>query len=237
VVVLAAGVGIDSQALGAAVPMLSSPGILAHSAPHPTLAAPTAVGTPDSDSAAAAAAAAPDLAMRSAPGFGKGSLFVDTLSGVHCLQRRDGRFVVGGDLRGYGVVEKKAARAKWETPPPPRAVPGATEEAEETEEAREAREAREAGALLLARAAAWLPAVGAALELEAVTRAGRVVPLDGFPAVGWSARAGAYVCAAHSGVTLAPALAALAAAEVAHADCGLEMDLLKPWRPTRFSSS
>ena len=59
----------------------------------------------------------------------------------------------------------------------------------------------------------------------------RVLPEDGFPAVGWSRRAGAYVCASHSAITLAPVLGALAAAELAD---GVDVDLLADWRPDRF---
>ena len=80
VVILAAGVGIGKASLGAAVPMVHSPGTLAHTAP-----------APNDDSAR----------MR--------AIFVDTTSGTHCLQRDDGRCIVGGDLSGYGVVEDAAA--------------------------------------------------------------------------------------------------------------------------------
>ena len=57
-----------------------------------------------------------------------------------------------------------------------------------------------------------------------------MLPEDGYPAVGFT-EAGAYVCAAHSAITLAPVLSALAAAELAD---GVEVDVLGPWRPQRF---
>ena len=56
-----------------------------------------------------------------------------------------------------------------------------------------------------------------------------MLPEDGYPAVGW--KSGAYVCAAHSAITLAPVLGALAAAELV--DC-LNVDVLAPWQPERF---
>ena len=59
-----------------------------------------------------------------------------------------------------------------------------------------------------------------------------MVPADGFPAVGWSCASGIYVCCAHSGITLAPVLSALAAAEIVEA---LEMEIIEDaWRPQRF---
>ena len=97
VVVLAAGVGLGTRALGASVPMLHSPGRLAHLAPR----------TPAAATAASAAAAV----VASAAGDGASTrgarrlrtLFVDTLGGVHALQRADGTCVVGGDLSGCAM--------------------------------------------------------------------------------------------------------------------------------------
>ena len=105
VVVLAAGVGLGTRALGASVPMLHSPGRLAHLAPR----------TPAATSAASAAAAV----VASAAGDGtstRGSrrlstLFVDTLGGVHALQRADGTCVVGGDLSGCAMPVPCLCRA------------------------------------------------------------------------------------------------------------------------------
>jgi glycine/D-amino acid oxidase-like deaminating enzyme len=173
-VVLAAGVGIGSHALGAAVPMLHSPGRLAHTA--------------------VAAADAPPMR----------ALFVDARGGSHVLQRPDGRFVVGGELSGYGKVEEAHDAT---------AAEGASSDSE----------------ALLRRAREWLPSMDA--PLQGTTYAARVVPKDGLPAVGWSAKAGAYVVAAHSAITLAPLLAALVAIELAD---GMEAALLEPWRPERF---
>jgi glycine/D-amino acid oxidase-like deaminating enzyme len=176
VVVLAAGVGIGSKALGNSIPMLHSPGSIAHSAPV-------------------------------ASGVTMQSMFIDSTSGVHVLQRPDGRCAIGGDMSGYGVVTDA--------------------------EAKNQREAPAAGEAFVRRAAEWLPALSS-LSVQGVTTAGRVVPQDGFPAVGWSVVSGAYVVATHSGVTLSPVIAALAAAELSG---GIEMDLLKGWRPSRFPIS
>jgi len=165
--------GTGIPALGGSVPMKRSPGVLAHTQ----------------------AANAGDERMR--------GLVVDAVSGVHVLQRSDGRCVVGGDLKGYAVASSSSAE---ETAPP----------------------SLEEGAKLVSRAAEWLPRVEA--PIEATTLAYRVLPEDGYPAVGFT-DAGAYVCAAHSPITLAPVLSALAAAELVD---GVEVDVLGPWRPQRF---
>ena len=67
-----------------------------------------------------------------------------------------------------------------------------------------AEEAAAAGRDLQRRAARWLPAL-AGMAMARTTLAARVVPRDGLPALGWGCgeAAGTYVCAAHSGVTLA----------------------------------
>ena len=79
-VVLAAGVGLASDQLGATVPMQHSPGRLAFTPPR-------------------------------APGAQRelSGIFVDAISGSHCLQRQDGSCVVGGDLSGYGQVQDATA--------------------------------------------------------------------------------------------------------------------------------
>ena len=189
VVVLAAGVGIGSAALGAAVPMLHSPGRLVHATPAQT--------TPHARSEGGAGSR-----MR--------VLFVDGLSGVHAMERDDRRLVIGGDLRGYGVASDAQA---------------AVDQGGESS----------AGDALMDRATAWMPRLAEdGYTVTAVTHAQRVVPKDGFPAIGWSQRVGGYVCAAHSGITLAPVLAALAAVEIVE---GVSVDLIEDdWRPDRFAS-
>ena len=97
-----------------------------------------------------------------------------------------------------------------------------------------AEEGAAAGRDLQRRAARWLPAL-AGMAVARTTLAARVVPRDGLPALGWGGgeAAGTYVCAAHSGVTLAPLLGALAAAEIVD---GGACELVDPaWRPDRFA--
>ena len=83
------------------------------------------------------------------------------------------------------------------------------------------------GARLVDRAAAWLPHVAA--PVQATTLAYRVLPEDGYPAVGFHA-GGQLRARAHSAITLAPVLSALAVAELA----GVDVDVLEPRRPGMF---
>lgn len=185
-VVLAAGVGLGTAALGAAIPMRHSPGRLAES--HPNRAR-----------------------MQ--------RLYVDATSGVHCLQRSDGRCIVGGDLSGYDIATDSDVSG-------PRGSGGTGDSV--GDDAIGHAEATQ----LLQRAAKSLPGLPE-LRLAKTTLAHRVLPADGLPAIGWAADVGAYIVAAHSGVTLAPALAAVAAAEVAE---GVDMEVVDAaWRPERFT--
>ena len=99
VVVLAAGVGLGRQALGASVPMLHSPGRLVHLAPR--TAAPTTTAATATTAAGVTASAADGTSTLDSRRLS--TLFVDTLGGVHALQRADGTCVVGGDLSGYAM--------------------------------------------------------------------------------------------------------------------------------------
>lgn len=70
------------------------------------------------------------------------------------------------------------------------------------------------------------------LEIDFVAFGKRPIPQDGLPAVGAvSDKKGLYVACMHSGITLAPLIGKLAAAEILH---GQEADLLSPYRPQRF---
>jgi glycine/D-amino acid oxidase-like deaminating enzyme len=70
-------------------------------------------------------------------------------------------------------------------------------------------------------------------ELEGVRVGFRVLPLDGQTVAGHVDGADrVYVIATHSGVTLAPLLGRLAAAEIVDGDCAA---ILEPFRPQRFS--
>ena len=81
------------------------------------------------------------------------------------------------------------------------------------------------------RLAALVPAA-AGSELETLRLGVRALPADGLPIVGWApGLAGLYVAVTHSGMTLAPLLGRLVAAEVA----GGDRPELVPFRPQRFS--
>ena len=56
------------------------------------------------------------------------------------------------------------------------------------------------------------------------------MPRDGFPAVGY-VEAGLYAAVTHSGMTLAPLLGQLVAAELTD---GMSLQLLDDYRPARF---
>jgi glycine/D-amino acid oxidase-like deaminating enzyme len=91
---------------------------------------------------------------------------------------------------------------------------------------------RETGEALLKTATQYVPAIGGA-KLEWVTLGHRVLPKDGVPIVGHlGACPNAYVAAMHSGMTMAPLIGQLAAAEVLG---GPKADLLEAFRPARFA--
>ena len=85
---------------------------------------------------------------------------------------------------------------------------------------------------LVQRAAQFLPALEGA-PVERVTVGYRVLPIDGFPIIGFAARCpNLYIAAMHSGITLAPLVGQLAALEILD---GAQVDLLQPYRPGRFA--
>ena len=88
------------------------------------------------------------------------------------------------------------------------------------------------GATLLAEAAKYLPALtGAGLDRLGIGR--RPKPRDGLPVVGFAAGSpDVYLAVTHSGVTLAPVLGRMAAAEILD---GLSFELLEDYRPSRFA--
>lgn len=123
--------------------------------------------------------------------------------GVHVRQAADGHLVVGEIFSGDG--------------------PGA---------ARLAHDPAGLAAEVMARLAALLPAT-AGIALERVMLGTRPVPGDGFPAVGpVPGVEGLYLATMHSGITLAPIIGQLGAAEVMG---GPEAALLAPFRPARFA--
>ncbi len=95
----------------------------------------------------------------------------------------------------------------------------------------DAKGTREEGEALLAFAARYVPAIRDA-RLADVTLGHRVLPKDSFPIVGaLPGTANAYVAAMHSGMTMAPLIGQLAAAEILG---GPRADLLATFRPERF---
>ncbi|MGH8930217.1 MAG: NAD(P)/FAD-dependent oxidoreductase [Egibacteraceae bacterium] len=88
-----------------------------------------------------------------------------------------------------------------------------------------------AAAELLRRGAQILPALDGARVREA-SLCIRPLPVDGYPIVGWCREVGGcYVVVTHSGITLAPRLAELAASEIMERK---RADALDPYRPDRF---
>ena len=90
----------------------------------------------------------------------------------------------------------------------------------------------ELGHQYLAAAARYLPQLRNA-RVEYMTLGYRVMPQDGYPIVGRSARfPNFYVAALHSGMTCAPIIGQLAATEILDQ---VDVDLLHPYRADRFS--
>lgn len=91
----------------------------------------------------------------------------------------------------------------------------------------------DAGERFLKTASAVLPQLGGA-ALDQVTLGWRPLPKDEFPIVGFSKRRrDVYLTVMHSGVTLSPLIARLAAAEILD---GVEVDMLAPYRLDRFGT-
>ena len=92
---------------------------------------------------------------------------------------------------------------------------------------------REAGERFLKTASEVLPAF-AKSGVEKVTLGHRPLPQDEFPVIGFPAsRHDVYITVMHSGVTLSPLVAQLAAIEILD---GVEAEPLAPYRPARFKS-
>jgi glycine/D-amino acid oxidase-like deaminating enzyme len=90
------------------------------------------------------------------------------------------------------------------------------------------------GEKLLSRAAAYLPELAQA-KLDTVTLGWRVMPQDEYPILGFADHCpNLYIAATHSGVTLAPIIGQFAALEILD---GARVDMLAPYRLSRFSSS
>ena len=132
------------------------------------------------------------------------------------MQRRDGSIVAGGDdLEFAGASSSSSSKnLKKESASNP------TKSSQDDEQV---------GALLAA-ARALAPGTLLRAIFSHTTEAERPIPADGLPAVGY-VRPGVYSVVSHSGITLAPLLGPLVAAEIAES---VSLDILAPYRPTRF---
>ena len=84
---------------------------------------------------------------------------------------------------------------------------------------------------LLARATEYVPALKGASAIP-VPVGYRPMPLDGFPVIGFLPKApNVYLALTHSGVTLAPLMAQMAAMEIMD---GAQVEFLSGYRPNRF---
>lgn len=91
---------------------------------------------------------------------------------------------------------------------------------------------RENGEDLLRSASVFLPALRG-VPLDSVTLGQRVLPMDGYPIVGFlESCPNAYVAAMHSGMTLGALIGQVAAAEILD---GVQVDILETFRPNRFT--
>lgn len=86
---------------------------------------------------------------------------------------------------------------------------------------------------MLERMKQRLPNAAAGLKIEKVRHGVRPMPLDSYPAIG-RLNNEVYVAVMHSGVTLGPLVGALVAREIA---TGADVDMLKPFRPSRFKDA
>ena len=72
------------------------------------------------------------------------------------------------------------------------------------------------------------------VKVKEIQRGRRPIPKDGHPIIGFSeTNSNLYIATTHSGVTLAPLIGEFAAVEIVD---GTEVELLKPFRLSRFSS-
>jgi glycine/D-amino acid oxidase-like deaminating enzyme len=70
------------------------------------------------------------------------------------------------------------------------------------------------------------------MDVEKVTLGHRPLPQDEFPVIGFApGRRDVYITVMHSGVTLSPLVAQLAATEILD---GVDAEPLAPYRPARF---
>lgn len=141
-------------------------------------------------------------------------ILVDVVNKSHILQRKDGTLVVGGGFLELGGNSSSADHA--EGCGVVREDPSSTDDA---------------GNSLLSAAAKVTPSVVQNSKLTRTELGYRPIPQDGLPVVGYYEE-GLYTVVTHSGMTLGLLLGELSAMEICS---GVELDLLKNYRPGRFS--
>ena len=134
-------------------------------------------------------------------------ILVDTVRESHVLQRDDGSIVVGGGALELGGSPRGALATKGLSQEDPEPLDNHP---------------------LLQTAQEVVP--GIIGQLSRTEQAVRPIPLDGLPACGFL-QPGLYSVVTHSGMTLAPILAALAASELSHQ---VNIETLDSFRPSRF---
>ena len=134
-------------------------------------------------------------------------ILVDPLRSSHLLQRKDGTLVAGG-----GALEVGGASGTVE-------VSNAQQQQNDNN--------------LLEGARQLSPSLIDSAKFHHVSEAVRPMPQDGLPVVGYVDQ-GLYVVVTHSGITLGPLLASLAAGEIAE---DMEVEILSPYRPSRFKTT
>ena len=134
--------------------------------------------------------------------------------GFHLHQQNDGRVVIGEKAGAPGSdAHESLSRTR------PNAFPDAST-------------ANRHALRLLGAAQAMLPKLSAAKQID-VGIGWRPMPQDGLPMVGYGDNSGVYYATMHSGVSLAPIIGKLVAAEILD---DLRVDALEPFRPGRLTA-
>ncbi|KAG7350793.1 FAD dependent oxidoreductase [Nitzschia inconspicua] len=142
-------------------------------------------------------------------------ILVDAVRSSHVLQRSNGEIVAGGG----GKLEFGGSS-------------GSDSPGSENEGTADAPQSSDS-ASLLELASPLAPLAIADFESKKISHAVRPMPKDGLPVVGFQ-RPGLYVAVTHSGITLGPLLAEMAAAEITES---VSLETLESYRPTRFATT
>ena len=214
-VVSAAGIGSAAPCLGG-IPLLHRPGTIAFA--HPTMASqqqpprlPPLSPPPSSSSSSSSGGSG------RSPRLSK--ILVDPLRSSHLLQRKDGTLVAGG-----GALEVGGSSGTVKV-----SDPATRTDDEESDDG--SLSSSSSSSSLWKGAAELSPSIAGSARLDHVSTAVRPMPTDGLPVVGF-VEPGLYAIVTHSGITLGPILASLAAGEITE---DIRCDLLAPYRPSRFT--